>query len=396
MSPFLRAALPEGASMVQLTLLYWGTAFLLFLSERNAPRQTGLGLTQTGCHHFMLRRADLFMALAIFWLTSFSFLRTSYNDTGNYIYFYQNAESVAEGIAAGTFTDWTGNPLSMLYRSVMRELTENYHIYFFFPAFLSSFAVVKLLRRYCVNPAFGMVIFFSIGTYVMYIAALKQCLAMFFLLMALPYAVDRKYVRFYLLVFVAILFHTHAFMFAIVPFLMEKPWGKITWLLLGATLFAMATYDATLGAFMEYAQSLGALVAEIEVFDDHQINILRVLVYWVPALLALVFRRRLFYNANRMEYLFVNMSIVSAFILTIGLVQGANLYARMAGYFEIAMAIALPWMIDKLFTKQSARLVTGVATALYFGYFLYEFGVSKDFGNAYQSITLWEFLRSLF
>lgn len=60
----------------------------------------------------------------------------------------------------------------------------------------------------------------------MYIAALKQCFAVFFLLLALPYAVDKKYVRFYLLVFVAVLFHTHAFMFAIIPFLTENPGGK--------------------------------------------------------------------------------------------------------------------------------------------------------------------------
>ena len=42
----------------------------------------------------------------------------------------------------------------------------------------------------------------------------------------------------------------------------------------------------TLGAFMEYAQSMGALVAEIEVFDNNAINVLRVAVYWVPALLT--------------------------------------------------------------------------------------------------------------
>ena len=86
--------------------------------------------------------------------------------------------------------------------------------------------MVKLCKRYSVNPAFSLLIFFSIGTYVMYIAALKQCLAMFFLLLALPYAIDKKYAQFYLLVLVAIFFHTHAFMFAIVPLLLENPGGR--------------------------------------------------------------------------------------------------------------------------------------------------------------------------
>ncbi len=382
--------------MKQLVLLYWGCVFLMYLSQVYYPTEPQLDSRQIDRRHFMLYKADIFMIIVIAWMTCFSFLRTSYNDTYTYIATFRDAETIAEGFANGTFTDLTENPWSMFYRSLMHDLTDNYHIYFFFPAVLSSFAVVKLCKRYSVNPAFSLLIFFSVGTYVMYIAALKQCLAMFCLLMALPYAIDKKYVRFYLLVFVAIMFHTHAFMFAIVPFLLEKPWGKVSWVLLGATFFAMVTYDSTLGAFMEYAQSIGALVAEVEVFDDHQINTLRVLVYWVPAVLALVFRRRLFNNSTQAENLFVNMSMASAFILSIGLVQGANLYARMAGYFEIATAIALPWMIKKLFTKQSAQLVTVLAGVLYFGYFSYEFAISKNFDSSYSAISIWEFIRSLF
>lgn len=351
---------------------------------------------QTGRRHFMLCKADIFMIAVIVWMTCFSFLRTSYNDTETYITHFMQSETAADFFARDGLLDWTGNPLSELYRDVVRDATTNYHIYFFFPAFLSSFAVVKLFKRYSVNPAFSLLIFFSIGTYVMYIAALKQCFAMFFLLLALPYVIDRKYVRFYLLVFVAMLFHTHAFMFAIVPLLFGKPWGKVTIVFFLAALFAMATYDATLGAFMEYAQSIGALVAEIEVFDNNPINILRVIVYWVPALLALAFRKRLFSNSTRTENLFVNMSMVSAFILMIGLVQAANLFARMAAYFEIATAIALPWMIKRLFTKRSAQFITICAAVLYFGYFLYEFGISKNFGGDYAAISLWQFVTDLF
>lgn len=382
--------------MRQLILLYWGCVFLMYLSQVYYPTSAQLEGPQTGRRHFMLRKADIFMIVVIVWMTCFSFLRTNYNDTMTYRLHFMESESVADYFARSGLLDWTGNPLSELYRDVVRDATTNYHIYFFFPAFLSSFAVVKLFKRYSVNPAFSLLIFFSIGTYVMYIAALKQCFAMFFLLLALPYAIDRKYVRFYLLVFVAMLFHTHAFMFAIVPLLFGKPWGKVTIVFFLAALFAMATYDATLGAFMEYAQSMGALVAEIEVFDNNSINVLRVVVYWVPAMLALAFRKRLFSNSTRVENLFVNMSMISAFILMIGLVQAANLFARMAAYFEVATAIVLPWMIKKLFNKRSAQFITICAAVLYFGYFLYEFGISKDFGNNYSAISLWQFVTSLF
>lgn len=381
--------------MQKLILLYWGTIFLMYLSQIYYPADGRLSCHQSGNGHFMRHKPDVFMVTIIAWMTCFSFLRTSYNDTGNYIFFWRNAQTTQEFLRTGGLLDLTGNPLSIFWQSFSHDISDSYHVYFLPPALLSSFAVIKLLKRFSVNPAFSLLIFFSIGTYIMYVAAMKQCFAIFFLLMALPYAIDRKYIRFYLLVIVAILFHTHAFMFAIVPFLLNKPWGKITWLGFGIVLFAMATYDSTLGAFMRYAQSIGALVDEGELFDGHQINFLRVVVYWIPTVLALVFRKRLFHDSSRTENLFANMAIVSSMILMLGLVQGANLYARMAAYFEIAAAITLPWMIKKLFTKQSAQIVTFLAVICYFGYFCYEFGVSKSFDAQYRSITLWQFLMEL-
>lgn len=381
--------------MRQLVLLYWGCVFLMYLSQTYYPVIQRTDGPQTGKYHFMLRRADVFMIAAIVWMTCFSFLRTSYNDTANYIYFWRNAKNVEDFIGDGGLLDLTGNPLSLLWEAFAHSNIGNYHIYFFPPAFMSSFAVIKLLKRYSVSPPFSLLIFFSIGTYIMYVAAMKQCFAMFFLLLSIPYAEEKKYVRFYILVAIAILFHTHAFMFAVLPFLFEKPWGKVTWIGLGVALLAMATYNSTLGAFMEYAQSIGALVDESELFDGHKINFLRVVVYWAPSILALVFRKRLFNNSSRIENLFANMAIVSSIILMIGLVQGANLFARMAAYFEIATALTIPWMINKIFAKHSARYVTFCVVLLYFGYFFYEFSVSKNFGNAYSAISLWEFLIEL-
>ncbi len=382
--------------MRQLILLYWGCVFLMYLSQVYYPTSMQLEGPQTGRRHFMLRKADIFMIIVIVWLTCFSFLRTSYNDTWNYIFAWNNSDGARAFLESGGLLDLTGNPLSNLWRDISHDISDNYHIYFLLPALLSSFAVVKLFKKYSVNPAFSMLIFFSLGTYIVYVAALKQCFAIFFLLLSIPYAEEKKYVRFYLLVAIAILFHTHAFMFLILPLLFGRPWGSITYLGLLATIFAMLTYDRTLGAFMEYAQSIGALVDEGEVFDGHQINLIRVAVYWIPSILAFAFRKHLFRESSRSENLFVNMSTVCAMILTIGTVQAANLFARMAAYFEIATAISLPWMIKKLFTKRSAQFITICASVLYFGYFLYEFGVSKDFGNDYSASTLWQFITSLF
>lgn len=379
--------------MGKLILLYWGAVFLMYLSKCCFPESSRRRLGRT---NILFDRVDIFMLVAIFWMAAMSFLRTAYNDTFNYISTFASSETVREYVDGGGLRDWTGNPLYNIYRNFIREQTDDYHVFFMFPAIINSIAVVKLYKRYSMDPPFSIMVFFSIGTYVMYIAALKQCIAVSILIFALPYAIDKKIIKFYLLVLIASLFHTHAFIFVVVPFLFRKPWGKVTWAGLGVALFIIATYDLTMGAFMEFALSIGVNVADIEVFDGNPIHPLRVAVYAIPAILALVFRERLFRDSGRIENLFANMSIVTAIILSIGLRQGANLFARMAAYYEIAMGITLPWMIRKLFNKQSARLITVLAYGLYFGYFLYEFGIAKNFGINYRAITLWQFIQSLF
>lgn len=67
--------------MKGLILLYWGTVFLMYLSQIYYPVEAQLDGRQIGKRHFMLRRVDIFMIIVIAWMTCFSFLRTSYNDS---------------------------------------------------------------------------------------------------------------------------------------------------------------------------------------------------------------------------------------------------------------------------------------------------------------------------
>ena len=67
--------------MKGLILLYWGTVFLMYLSQNYYPVETQLDGRQTGKRHFLLCHSDIFITVIIAWMTCFSFLRTSYNDS---------------------------------------------------------------------------------------------------------------------------------------------------------------------------------------------------------------------------------------------------------------------------------------------------------------------------
>ena len=379
--------------MLKLLLLCLGAALLMKLSERDYPVMQdyrGSGL------HFIGQRMDVYMLLAVVWMAAFAFLRTAYNDTGAYINNYLKAQSLSEGFASGVYLDWIENPLSIFYRDLMRRFTDNYHIYFLIPAVLQAVGVVKLCKYHSSNPAMSLMLYFCLGTYVMLnLAAFKQGIAMGILLLALPFALQKRYVPYVILVMIATLFHFYAIVYLLVPLLFGEPWGRTTWIMVAAAIATLLTYESTLGALMAQVEEMGGDIAAEELFDGHSINMLRVAVYWVPGLLALIFRRYVIYDSDRMENLWVNLSVLCACILTIGLAEGANLYGRMAGYFEIYLALSIPLVIGKIFTKESARLASVAASGLFLGYFVYEFTIAKPFGGEYRAISMLQFVLEL-
>ena len=88
--------------MKGLILLYWGTVFLMYLSQTYYPAETQLDGLQTGKRHFLLRRADIFMIIVITWMTCFSFFRTSYNDT----IILKNSRLLTPGWLGGVPSAW--------------------------------------------------------------------------------------------------------------------------------------------------------------------------------------------------------------------------------------------------------------------------------------------------
>ncbi len=380
--------------MLKLLALYFGTIALAALSQHYYPRPALV--TGGSDKHFLRARPDIYLLIIIIWLTLFNGLKTSYNDTFNYIREYTGFYTDFDLFFAdfGYFS-LSGNWLYYMCEMLHKMLFDNLHLWFMTSAALIAYISAVVLKKYSVNFPITLAVFYGIGTYVMYIAAIKQSIAVSICMISVPFLIKKKWLWYYSLVVLAMLFHTHAFMFLVLPLFLEKPFGRVTWISVGAVLLAMLTYNMTLGAFLEFGQRIGANVDAGEVFDGHSINPLRVAVYAVVPIMMFIFRKRLFEDSTTAENLFANMSILSLLILSIGLVEGANLFARMAGYFEWSMAIVLPWCITKIFSKKSQKYIFWFAGILFTLYFLYEFGVSKGFGAQYRAITIVEFIESL-
>lgn len=320
-------------------------------------------------------------------------LRKSFNDTGAYIRGFYQAETIQELFQYGNI-HILGNPLFSIYRSLVRTFTDNQIIYFLFPAFFVQYSYLRFIRRHSPSLIIGVGLYLFLGTYVFSIAAMKQTLAMAVLLYAVEALIERKYMRFYLLVFVAFLFHTYALSFLILPIFTSKPWSVRNFLLVLAVFFIMQNFETVIGSFMEFASESGKDISESEVFEAAGINPIRVLVYAVTPLFALVFRRYIFSGEeDREHYILVNMSFLTVSIMAIGLVSAANMFARMGQYFEFGVICGLPWMLTKPFDQRSTRLISFLAIVCFAGYFCYANLVQIVFDDHFGRYTVMEFVQ---
>jgi hypothetical protein len=226
---------------------------------------------------------------------------------------------------------------------------------------------------------------------------MKQTIAMAILLYAVDILIERKYMRFYALVFLAVLFHTYAIAFVILPLFTVKPWTGRAFALLFAVYFVMQNFDSVLQSFLDFANESGKNVSSEEIIGTAAINPIRVAVYAVTPVFAFFLRGYLFEDETDREHnILVNMSIITVAIMSLGLISAANMFARMGQYFEFGMICSLPWMLKKSFDKQSARAVGFIAVACFVGYFCYANLVQIYFDDHYSRHTILEFIQSLF
>lgn len=333
----------------------------------------------------------LTVALIVF-MATFVGLRTNYNDTTAYTHGYLMSggfDSVFE-----TMGDSLGvNPGFNLTNNILIRLGASAQTFLMFYAYVTIGLYVWFLRKYSDHFCLSIFFLFTMGTYTFTMAAIKQCVAVAICLPAISRALDRKWISFVLLVLLASTFHPYALMFLIVPFMTFQPWSGKTYLSLIAFGMAGILLQSLLGVMIDITTMMGEEY-EIADFAGEGINIFRLLVCAVPLVISFAVRKYAFRNSSKADNLMVNLSMLNAEIMFVGLFGTANYFGRLANYFLITQTIALPWLLQK-FEKRSVKLITAATVLCYLAYFYYAHAINQPFITGFKRIGLGEYLQSL-
>lgn len=343
------------------------------------------------------RKERLFYVIMAVGMIVFAGLRTGYNDTYTYHGVYQNVvknvdeyKNLADGI------DWLKIGKAPGFEFTMRVMAKlNFSSWSFTMAFTAFYMGVHLwfFRKYSCNLWLSVLLYITFAGFTFALAAIKQCTAVALCLIATDRAINKKYIQFVLLVAVACLFHAYSWMYLAVPFLFFRPWSKNTLIMLvvfGVIGFSM---ESLLGSLLNVTDMLGGNYSA-ESFNGEGVNPFRLLVVAVPVFLSLLTVQQIEESQEKDQYLMVNLAMLNAEIMFVGLFGTANYFARLANYFIPFQVVSIPWLL-KHYDYESRRTLTILAVAGYVMIFIYENVILGNFDMAFARTTLWRYLQSL-
>ena len=321
------------------------------------------------------RATPLFAVVAVLPLVIWAGFRGYVGDTAAYMRAFGEMPSSFDGIKS--YIDGISKDQGFYFTSaVIKCIIGNRDtVYFIIVAAIQCFLLFKIYRKY--SSAFVTCFFLFIAStdYISWIFnGMRQFVAVTITVACFPWILKKKYILAIIGILVASLFHQSALLVLPFVFIVQgRAWNKKTLFFIIVVIVAVMFADQftnildTMLAETQYEN----VVSDWQSWQDDGTNFFRVLVYCVPTILSLIGLKYIRQENSPLINVCTNMSIASAGFYIISMVTSGVFIGRLPIYFSLYNYILLPWEINTIFTKQSARLIYLIMVIGYLGFYSY-------------------------
>lgn len=242
-------------------------------------------------------------------------------------------------------------------------------------AIIQGGILIWFFQKYSQSYLISIFLFIATSEYLSWMFnGIRQFLAVVIIIAATPLMLKKKYVPLIITILVASTIHQTALLMIPVVFIVQgKPWNMKTVFFIFLTIGILLSVDRFTG-FLDAALSetqYSATVSTWQEMNDDGSSPLRVLVYSIPAILSFIGRKQLENESTPIVNLCINMSIISAALYVISMVTSGIMLGRLPIYVSLYSYILMPYEIERIFTKDSAKLVKILMIVFYLLYYYY-------------------------
>ena len=303
--------------------------------------------------------------------------RGDFADTGTYIQHFQNMPSALSALpdVAASYGDWGFYCLMVILKSLG---VQSHETFFLILAAFHVWCMVYTFRRYASDFWISFFLFIASTDYMSWMHnGIRQFTAVCITFAAFDLLVRQRYLSFVLVTLIASAFHGSALL--MLPFAWVMVGPALNWkslLLLGGAVLMLPLADRltpVLGWLLSGTRYRSMVSGELWAKDDGT-NLLRVLVYSVPALVSLMGRRYIRGSKNRAVNLCVNASLVTTAVYLVSAVTSGIYIGRIPIYTTLHGYMVLPWLIDQVFEDRSAQMLKVLLVVFYLAFFRIQMG----------------------
>ena len=278
-------------------------------------------------------------------LILFSGLRTSYNDTGTYMqaYSFLQVQKIDLEILQEEYGGF------VLFQQLLKKYISNDpQVLIFCSSVIVNSLYLWFFAKHSSRFDTTIFCYFILGPYIFSMAGIKQAMAMAICLLAIDNLLKGKSLKFVLWILLAMTFHPYIICMLVLPWLFKGIW---TQRMMG--IFILITLiSSNLELLLDVAGLIGKEYTFVEL-TSHTINPMRVVVELMPVVLSFWGRKKLGRCDNQFMNLGINMMIINAIMISLGLFLNPIYFGRIGTYFSSINAIIVPMMLSVIIEKNN-------------------------------------------
>ena len=245
---------------------------------------------------------------------------------------------------------------------------------------LAAFQLMMLamvFRKYSSNYVMALFLFVAATDYISWMHnGIRQFMAVALIFGATELILRKKYIPLIAIVLLASTFHGSALMMLPIVFIVQgRPWNRKT--LLAIFLFIIAivfveNFTNLLDKMLDDTQYTN-VVSDWQAWEDNGTNPIRVFIYSIPTLLSIVGYPYIKEANDPVVNVACNMGIISTMLYCLSAVTSGIFMGRLPIYCSLyATGILLPWELDNVFTKDSAKIVKLLMIVGFVAFYYYQ------------------------
>lgn len=297
-------------------------------------------------------------------------LRTTFNDSGAYRESFEHLDASWGGLKnrIDGGGEWAFDGLGIVFKML---ITDNYHAWFGFFAFLQAALLIHVLRKESVSPFYTLYYFSCSVLYINFFTMMRQWMAVIIVMNGFGFLKRKKFIPYLILCIIAAHFHRSAYFMIPAYFVFtSEPWSKRQ---LGVGLVAVIGFYYSDSILNRLISSTDRETYEY-VFNSMSkgagLSPVRILVLLAPLVLAYMYKESF---TRTEEKILINAVFVQLLITVLASFTSGLYIGRFATYLNVYLMLLYPLLFRRIDQARdgNATLIKRMFIILYMAYYFY-------------------------